>query len=98
KEVADRTLHDRKSREEVVRALSAARHKPACCWQKLQEVSVTAGDSSAQLKGKFGIEGEAGGIEYQTRKVKLVLEEGVWKLSLHDLLALAGGKKGKRRK
>jgi len=88
----DRTVvSGRQSRESVTRKLSVAERRPACCWEKLQEVRVSQeqGDS-AVLHARVGIENGAGMTEYCTRVFRLRREEGIWKPALSDILALAG--------
>lgn len=84
----------RESREGFARKLANASRRPACCWEKLQEVTVSArnGDS-ATVRGRFGLDGGPGGTEYVTRSVRLDREAGVWKASQSDLLSLAGAKR-----
>jgi len=84
----------RESREGFARKLANAPRRPACCWEKLQEVAVLAGrGGSVTVRGRFGLEGGPGGTEYVTRSVRLERENGVWKASQTDLLSLAGAKR-----
>ncbi|ABB30590.1 hypothetical protein GeomeDRAFT_0938 [Geobacter metallireducens RCH3] len=91
----DRTsVSGRESREGFARKLAKASRRPACCWEKLQEVTVSArsGDT-VTVRGRFGLDGGPGGTEYATRSVRLVREDGVWKASRADILSLAGEKR-----
>ena len=84
----------RESREGFARKLANSSRRPACCWEKLQEVAVSVrnGDS-VTVRGRFGLDGGPGGTEYVTRSVRLDREDGVWKASQSDLLSLAGAKR-----
>jgi len=91
----DRTKGGRETREAFARRLIAAPLKPACCWEKMQEVSVRLdGDSIAIVKAKLGFEGR-GDTEYQTGSFRLVREDDVWLLSRSDIFSLAGSRKGR---
>ena len=91
----ERTKGGRETREAFARRLVAAPLKPACCWEKMQEVSVRLdGDSIAIVKAKLGFEGR-GDTEYQTGSFRLVREDDVWLLSRSDIFSLAGSRKGK---
>lgn len=84
----------RESREGFARKLANSSRRPACCWEKLQEVAVLARSGDAvTVRGRFGLDGGPGGTEYVTRSVRLDREEGVWKASQSDLLSLAGAKR-----
>jgi len=90
----------RETRESFASRLSAAPLKPACCWEKLQEVTVTAkSDTAATLRGRIGFDGP-GNTEYKTKSVKLRKEEGVWRVARNEIftLAEAGKKKHARRR
>ena len=92
------TTGGRESREGFGRKLADASRRPACCWEKLQDVtvSVRSGDAVA-VRGRFGLEGGVAGTEHATRSVRLVREDGVWKVSQADLLSLAGEKRKRYR-
>jgi hypothetical protein len=93
-----RSQGGKESRESLVRRLSDAGHRPACCWEKLQEVQVTVkGEALAFLHGTVGLEGEGAGTVYRTKSFRLTKEDGVWKVQRADLLSLAGAKKGKKK-
>jgi hypothetical protein len=93
----DRTIPGKGSKEQFTRKLGAAVKKPACCWEKMQEVKVSAkNDYTVTLKAKVGMEGEATGIDYVTRSFKLQKEDGVWCVSQADIFSLAG--EGKKKK
>jgi len=98
-ELYDRTTGSGKeTRERFAAKLADAPLKPACCWEKMQDVTVSAGQVDAvTIRARIGLEG---GMEtgYRTRSFKLVKEDGVWKASRSDLLALSGDSKKKKRK
>jgi hypothetical protein len=86
-------------RESFARTLSGSFRKPACCWEKIREVQVTLKDDrQASVRAKFGIEETGTGTDYVTRSVKMVKEDGIWKVAMGDILKLAAGKKAKLRK
>jgi hypothetical protein len=75
--------------------LAAAPLKPACCWEKMQDVTVSVkGDSTVMVRAKVGLEGGMKN-ESKTRAFKLVKEDGVWKMSQADILSLSGAAKKK---
>ena len=90
----------KETRESFARRLKEAPLRPACCWEKLQQVRVTVkGATRAVLRGKVGLEGP-GDTEFKTRSFTLQREGEVWLVARNDLLALADAgpkKKHKRR-
>lgn len=97
-ELYDRTTGSGKeSRERFAVRLADAPLKPACCWEKMQDVTVSAKHVDVvTIRARIGLEGGMGS-EYKTRSFKLVREEGVWKVSRADILALSGDAKKKKR-
>jgi hypothetical protein len=92
------TNHGRTAREDFARRLADAPHKPACCWQKLQDVSVQVeSDDVAVVRAKVGLE-DTGGTIYKTRSYRMVRRGDRWQLPQADIFALAGSakKKGKQ--
>lgn len=88
----------RESREGFARKLAGAARHPACCWEQLQEVRVTVrSPDTATLQGRFGLEGGPAATEFSTRSLRLVLEDGIWKVARADILALAGEKRKRYR-
>ncbi len=64
--------------------------KPACCWEKLQDVSVTYLDSRRMhLSARLGIDVEGVGTRFVTRSFTLVKEGGVWKIPEADVISIA---------
>lgn len=98
--VYERTIPSGKqSRESFITKLSSADRKPACCWEKLQDVRVTEQDDrQATLHAKVGLEGKDGSTDFSTREFKLRKKDGVWKAAASDILSLSGkGKKSSRK-
>jgi hypothetical protein len=95
-EVYERTIiGGKKTKEEFTARLAAASLRPACCWEKMQEVTVTVrGESSVTLRAKIGF-AALGRTEFKTKAFRLIKEEGLWRMSQSDILSLAGTKKGK---
>jgi len=81
----------RVSRESVLQRLAAAGRRPACCWEKLQEVEISVGTgNTATLQARIGLEGRFGAIEHNTRSFRLLRQDGHWKPAMADILSLAG--------
>jgi hypothetical protein len=91
-ELYERTYAEgNRSREAFIRRISASGRKPACCWEKLQEVTVSKGPGKkATLHARIGLEGRFGSTEYSTRSFRMKRENGVWKPAMSDILSLAG--------
>lgn len=89
--LSERTIVSGKlSKKNFISRLSTASRKPACCWEKIQEVVVTVkSDDTVNLRAKLGFEGP-GATEFMTKLFKLTKEDGVWKVSQSDILSLAG--------
>lgn len=87
------------SRETFVDTLSRSDRRPSCCWDRLQQVDVKVKDDSrAMVRATFGIEVAGGDVEYTTRPLDLIKEEGLWKVSQGEIISLAGGTKKKKRR
>lgn len=70
--------------------LNHSGRKPACCWEKLQDVSTTfISRSRVDLSATLGIEVEGVGTRFVTRTFSLIQEGGVWKLPEVDVITLA---------
>lgn len=70
--------------------LNHSARRPACCWEKIQEVTVVyLDDVTVLLTAKLGIEVEGFGTRFVTRTFRLVKKNGVWKLPEADILSLA---------
>lgn len=85
------------SREAFILRMAGSSRKPACCWQKLQELKISGiNGNRANLSARVGLEGMSGETEYCTRSFRLKKDEGTWKIPLADILSLAG-KSARRR-
>ena len=96
-ELYERTVTDGKqTKERFGKSLAAAPLRPVCCWEKMQEVKISLkGDSVAKVQARLGFEG-GGTTEFKTRGLKLVKEEGVWRMNQNDILSLADASKKKK--
>lgn len=84
------------AKEDFASKLENATYKPACCWQKIQDVTVHIENATfAVVRAKIGLEG-SGEVIYKTRSYKLVREGDVWRVSQTDLFSLAGAKKARK--
>jgi hypothetical protein len=84
------------TKESFARKMSAARLKPSCCWEKMQDVSVMAkSPTSVVIRAKIGLDAP-GEMEYKTKSFKLIKEFGEWRISRSDILALAEAKSPKK--
>jgi hypothetical protein len=96
-ELYDRTFGGGESRERFAARLAAAPLKPACCWEMMQDVKVSAGKGNrATLKARIGLEGGVNG-DSATRSFRLIKEDGVWKASRSEIISLSGSAKKKKR-
>lgn len=63
---------------------------PACCWEKLQDVTVTVITADeAVVRARVGFEVEGVGTRFVTRDFSLRRIGGVWTLPLDDVLELS---------
>jgi|AMWB02.1.fsa_nt_gi hypothetical protein len=64
--------------------------KPDCCWERLQDVSVTfINPARVALSAKLGIEVEGMGTRFMVKTFTLVKEGGLWKIPEKDVIDLA---------
>ncbi len=98
-ELFERTRGNGKlAKEDFARRLERATLKPACCWQKVQNLSVhVENDDLAAVRATVGLEGGPE-IEFKTRTFKLYRERGRWRIGQTDILSLAGASKKKSRR
>ena len=84
----------RTSKEAFVKKMRETTVRPACCFQKMEGFKVLSEKrSQATIYAKIGLEGSPGAVDNScTREFKLTYEEGVWKMQLSDIYALAGTK------
>jgi len=86
------------SREMFVKNMSASTTRPACCWQKMENFRIlNEKRTEATVYAKIGLDSASGESEATTREFKLTHQEGVWKMQLADVVAIAGVT-GKKRK
>lgn len=70
--------------------LNHSARRPACCWEKIQDVSLVYVDAhTVQLNARLGIEVEGFGTRFVTRSFRLQKEAGVWKIAATEIIALA---------
>lgn len=100
-ELHDRTYSTgRQSRESFLRKMLLADRRPACCWEKIQDVKVSvSGADTATVRARIGLERSVTDTDSCTRSFRMRREDGVWKASDSDILSLAGTsrKRGSRR-
>jgi hypothetical protein len=96
-ELYDRTYGaGAKSRESFLQKMTHAAYRPACCWEKMRDVRVTiSGDGAATLSARIGLERTGRETSSCTRSFRLRREDGVWKASMSDILAIAGASRKK---
>lgn len=79
------------SREMFVKKMSASTTRPACCWQKMENFRIlNEKRTEATVYARIGLDSASGESESTTREFKLTHQEGVWKMQLADVLAVAG--------
>jgi hypothetical protein len=90
-ELYDRLIPDTGSdRWDFVDQLNHSARRPACCWEKIAEVTVVyLDDTTVLLTARLGIEVVGFGTRFVTRTFRLVKEAGVWRLPESDILSLA---------
>jgi len=70
--------------------LNHSGRRPACCWEKLQDVTLDyLDDATVLLSARLGIEVEGFGTRFVTRSFRLVKECGIWRLPEGDIISLA---------
>ncbi len=70
--------------------LNHSGRRPACCWEKLQDVTVNFVDRGrVEIFARLGIEVEGVGTRFVTRSFSLVKQGGVWRLPEADVISLA---------
>jgi len=84
------------SREMFVKNMRVSTTRPACCWQKMGNFRIlNEKRTEATVYVKIGLDSASGETESTTREFKMTHQEGVWKMQLADVIAIAGvtGKK-----
>lgn len=98
-ELYARTTGGRMTRETFTKRMAESPYRPTCCWDKLQDVTVTMHSStSATLTGTVTLESPSGTVT-RTKRFPLRFEGGLWRVPIGELVSLAAekGKKGKRK-
>ena len=94
----ERTTGGKEGKERFAKRLASATRKPACCWEKMQEVRVSLkSDRAATVRARLGFEGNVSGTDFVTKGIKLKREDNVWVISQTDLFSLANLAKKKTR-
>jgi hypothetical protein len=95
-ELYNRTLVSGKdTKESFSRRMAATHLKPSCCWEKMQEVSVSVkSPTSVVIRAKLGLDAP-GEMVYKTKSFKLNQEDGTWRIARSEILSLAEAKKSK---
>lgn len=87
------TVNGKDTRESFRNKMEAAKLKPSCCWEKMQDVAVSVkSDSSVVLRAKIGMDAP-GNMVYKTKSFKMINEFGQWRIARSELLSLAGSGK-----
>ncbi len=91
-ELYDRTIPSgRYSRDYFLERMVNSIRKPACCWEKLQDVEApSVSPGRVTIIARVGMEKDGAGIEFFTKSFELIKEGGVWKVPMADILSLAG--------
>jgi hypothetical protein len=89
-------INGKSSKEDFIDKLKSSTCKPACCWEKMQEVSVKIeNQEQVVVHAKVGLEGN-GETKFKTRSYRLTRNADEWKISQSDINYLAGAKKSKK--
>ncbi len=98
-ELYKRTLiSGKETKESFSKRMANSKLKPSCCWEKMQDVAVSIKTpTSVVISAKLGLDAP-GEMEYKTKSFKLNREDGLWRISRGEILALAEAKKKKKSK
>lgn len=89
------TVAGKDTRESFRKKMEAAKLKPSCCWEKMQDVAVSVkSNSSVVVRAKIGLDAP-GDMVYKTKSFRMTNEFGEWRIARSEILSLAGGKSGK---
>ena len=89
-ELYERTNGGKEGKERFAKRLAAAPRKPACCWEKMQEVRISMkSDRAATVRARLGFEGNVSGTDFVTKDIKLKREANVWTISQAELFSLS---------
>jgi hypothetical protein len=87
------------TREQFVNQMRDAGVRPSCCFQKLTEFRVINDKrTTSKVFARIGMEGATAANESRSREFTLDHEEGIWKMRLADIKAMAGLTAKKSRK
>lgn len=90
------TVNGKDTKESFKKRMEAAKLKPSCCWEKMQDVAANIkSSSSVVIRAKIGLDG-LNEMEYKTKSFKMTNEFGEWRIARSEILSLAGA--GKARK
>ena len=77
-------------KEVFAKRLAPAPRRPACCWEKMQEVRISMkSDRAATVRARLGFEGNVTGTDFITKAIKLKGEDNVWVISQAELFSLS---------
>jgi len=89
------TVNGKDTKESFRKRMEAAKLKPSCCWEKMQNVAVSVkSNSSVVVRAKIGLDAP-GDMVYKTKSFRMTNEFGEWRIARSEILTLAGGKSGK---
>jgi len=87
------TVAGKDTRESFRKKMEAAKLKPSCCWEKMQDVAVSVkSNSSVVIRAKIGLDAP-GNMVYKTKSFRMTNEFGEWRIARSELLSLAGSGK-----
>lgn len=90
------TVNGKDTRESFRKKMEAAKLKPSCCWEKMQDVAVSVkSNSSVLIRAKIGLDAP-GDMIYKTKSFRMTNEFGEWRIARSEILSLAEA--GKTRK
>jgi hypothetical protein len=93
------TVAGKDTRESFRKKMEAAKLKPSCCWEKMQDVVVSVkSNNSVMIRARIGMDAP-GAMEYKTKSFKMTNEFGEWRIARAEILTLAEvGKSGTSKK
>lgn len=99
-ELYDHTTPSSMTRERFVKSLAKADRRPACCWEKLQDVKVSVESrEKATVTARVGFDSPSGATEFASRSFRVTSDgSGAWKLQASDLVSLSKNEGGARKR
>lgn len=83
------TVNGKDTRESFRKKMEAAKLKPSCCWEKMQDVAVSVkSNSSVVIRAKIGLDAP-GDMIYKTKSFRMTNEFGEWRIARSEILSLA---------